>query len=30
VAAVVTDIVRDMQPERRTRQWLDAAAAIAA
>jgi thiamine-phosphate pyrophosphorylase len=30
VAAVVTDIVRDAQPERRTRQWLDAAAAIAA
>jgi thiamine-phosphate pyrophosphorylase len=30
VAAVVTDIVRDTQPERRTRQWLDAAAAIAA
>jgi len=30
VAAVVTDIVRDPQPEVRTRQWLDAAAAIAA
>jgi thiamine-phosphate pyrophosphorylase len=28
VAAVVTDIVRDAQPETRTRQWLAAAAAV--
>ena len=30
VAAVVTDILRDARPELRTRQWLDAAAAVAA